>query len=56
MNTYVANTVARDHVDELLASASAYRRAKEARQGRRARRVGSGQAGAAGPLAARVHG
>ncbi|HEX3336156.1 MAG TPA: hypothetical protein VHS54_06825 [Jatrophihabitans sp.] len=42
MNTYVANNLARDHVDSLVASAAAYRRAKEARQGRRVYRAQPG--------------
>jgi hypothetical protein len=42
MNTYVANDIARDHVDSLVASAAAYRRVKEARQGRRLHRARPG--------------
>jgi hypothetical protein len=56
VNAYIANTVARDHVDDLLASASAYRRVKEARQGRRSRRARPGHVSVAGQLAARIHG
>lgn len=39
MNAFVDNTVARDHVDALVATAVASRRAKQARQARRARRT-----------------
>lgn len=38
MNGYITDSVARDHVDTLLAGAAASRRAKEARRARRARR------------------
>jgi hypothetical protein len=39
MNAYVDNTMARDHVDALVAAAVASRRAKLARLSRRARRT-----------------
>lgn len=41
MNAYVANSIARDHHDSLVAQANASRRAKEARLGRRAHRAPS---------------
>jgi hypothetical protein len=35
MNVYVADSIARNHVDSLMADAAASRRAKQARMGRR---------------------
>jgi hypothetical protein len=39
MNTYLADSVARDHIDSLVANAAASRRAKLARSARRADRA-----------------
>lgn len=39
MNGYISDSIARDHVDSMLAAAAASRRAKAVRQERRSRRA-----------------
>ena len=55
MNTYLADRIARDHAETLLAEAAEARRARQVRRGRRARRSArtASSTGAAASRAAR---